>query len=195
MSVVSGNYTLVKRILERDEEAFKTLFYIYRSRIFYIAYKMTGSKFDADDCVQEIFLKVLETLTSYDPNISSFTTWIVTLAKNYILDYMKLKKIRDKKCVLDPNVVYCKCVDNNFEHAVLLSEVESIVGEYDYQILLFKVAFNMTFMEIARLLEISPSKAKRFYYNAYDAAKNDVRERGYEVEDEKDATTNYTRRF
>lgn len=53
----------------------------------------------------------------------------------------------------------------------------------------------MTFMEIARLLEISPSKAKRFYYNAYDAAKNYVRERGYEVEDEKDATTNYTRRF
>ena len=58
--MVTGNYSLVKRVLERDEEAFKTLFYVYRNRIFYIAYKMTGSKFDAEDCVQEIFLKMLE---------------------------------------------------------------------------------------------------------------------------------------
>ena len=49
MSVVSGNYTLVKRILERDEEAFKTLFYIYRSRISYLSYNMTVSYFAADD--------------------------------------------------------------------------------------------------------------------------------------------------
>lgn len=195
MSVVSGNYSLVKRVLDRDEEAFKTLFYIYRNRIFYIAYKMTGSRFDADDCVQEIFLKVLETLTTYDATVSSFTTWLVTLAKNYVLDYVKLKKIHEGKCFINSAIVYCKCVDNNFEHAVLLSEVENIVGEYDYQILLFKIGFDMTFMEIARLLEISPSKAKRYYYNAYDIAKNYVREKGYEVEDEKDSPRLFTRRL
>lgn len=195
MSMVTGNYSLVKRVLERDEEAFKTLFYVYRNRIFYIAYKMTGSKFDAEDCVQEIFLKMLENLAQYDPSVSSFTTWLVTLSKNYVLDYVRLKRIHEGKCFINSAIVYCKCVDNNFERVVLLSEVENVIGEYDYQILLFKIGFDMTFMEIARLLGISPSKAKRFYYNAYDAAKNYVRERGYEVEDEKDTTTIFTRRF
>lgn len=190
--MVTVNNSLVNKLLERDEEAFKTIFYVYRDRIFYIAYKLTRNKFDAEDCVQDIFVKVLDNLYKYDPTRHTFTSWIITLAKNQVLDYIKLKKIHEGKCFINSSLVDCTYVNNNFENSVLLSEVESIVGEIEYQILLFKIGFELTFIEIARLLEMSPSKAKRLYYAAYEAAKAYVRERG---NDEKEIEKISTKRF
>lgn len=176
--MVTVNNSLIDKLIERDEEAFKTIFYIYRSRIFYIAYKLTRNRFDAEDCVQDIFVKVLNCLNSFNPKTHTFTSWIITLAKNHVLDYIKIKKIHEGKCFINSNLVDCTYVNNNFENTVLLSEVEKIVGEVEYQILLFKIGFEMTFIEIARLLQMSPSKTKRLYYEAYESAKSYVRERG-----------------
>ncbi len=187
--MVTVNNSLINRLLQRDEEAFKTIFYIYRSRIFYIAYKLTRNRFDAEDCVQDIFVKVLDNLYNYNQKTHTFTSWIITLAKNHVLDYIKLKKIHEGKCFIDSDLVDCSYVDNKFENAVLLSEVEKLVGELNYQILLFKIGFGMTFIEIARLLEMSPSKAKRLYYATYDVAKAYVRERGNDEEEVKEIST------
>lgn len=178
--MVTVNRTLIDRLMNRDEEAFKMIFYIYRDRIFYIAYKLTRNKCDAEDCVQDIFVKVLDNLHKYDPRTHTFTSWIVTLAKNHVLDYLRLKKIHEKKCYTDTELVYNTSVNSESENSVLLSEVEKLVGEVEYQILLFKIGFDMTFIEIAKLLDISPSKTKRLFYVAYDNAKTYVRRRGYD---------------
>lgn len=180
--MVTVNHNLIDRLMKRDEEAFMMIFQIYRDRIFYIAYKLTKNKLDAEDCVQDIFVKVLDNLHKYDPKRHTFTSWIITLAKNHVLDYLKLKKIHEQKCFTNTELVYDTSVKNDNDNSVLLSEVEKLVGEIEYQILLFKLGFSMTFIEIAKLLEISPSKTKRLYYVAYDVAKAYVRRRGNDEE-------------
>lgn len=180
--MVTVNHNLIEKLKEHDEEAFLLLFQIYRSRIFYIAYNLIKNKDDSEDCVQDIFIKVIDNINSYNSKEHSFNSWIITLARNHVLDYLKLKKIHEEKCFTDTELVYMKSIKSGNENSVLLSEVEKLVGEIEYQILLFKLGFGMTFIEIAKILDISPSKTKRLYYVAYDVAKAYVRQRGNDEE-------------
>ena len=85
-----------------------------------------------------------------------------------------------EKLVLNPLIIYCKGVQNNYDKEVLLSEIEKEIGELSYHVLMLKKGYNYTFQQIAEELNIHPSKAKSLYYEAYKKA------RAYVLEKEKD---------
>lgn len=171
---------VIQRLKEKDEDAFHIIFYEYKPKIFYLAYKVTRNYDDAEDCVQEIFLKILKNIHCFDDSKSAFTTWVINVAKRYLYDYVKLRNVHMEKLVLNPLIIYCKGVQNNYDKEVLLSEIEKVIGELSYQVLMLKKGYNYTFQQIAEELNIHPSKAKSLYYEAYKKA------RAYVLEKEKD---------
>ncbi len=87
---------LVARAKAGDDRAFSGLVEHYERRIFRLAKHITQSDEDAEDVLQESFLKAYEKLDSFQGN-SKFYTWLVRIAVNEAL--MKLRKRKSDKSV------------------------------------------------------------------------------------------------
>src|SRR6185436_15048626 len=81
--------SLVERAQSGDSAAFSTLVEQYQRKIFRLAMNITQNTEDAEDVLQETFLKAYQHLDGFQRN-SKFYTWIVRIAVNEAL--MKLRK-------------------------------------------------------------------------------------------------------
>lgn len=63
----------------------------YSKRIFNMAYQFSGSRQEAEDLTQDIFLKLFHSLRKYDFE-KNFTAWLLTLTKNYLIDTYRRTK-------------------------------------------------------------------------------------------------------
>jgi len=93
---VRAELELVRRAREGDASAFGSLIRPYEARIFRLAMSITQNREDAEDVLQEAFLKAYEHLEQFQGN-SKFYTWIVRIAVNQAL--MKLRKRKSDRAV------------------------------------------------------------------------------------------------
>jgi len=94
--IVSEELELVARARQGDTAAFSTLLRRYEGKIFRLAMNITQNREDAEDVLQEAFLKAYEHLDQFQGN-SKFYTWIVRIAVNQAL--MKLRKRKSDRAV------------------------------------------------------------------------------------------------
>lgn len=88
--------TLVAEARGGSEAAFTTLLRQYDRNIFRLAMNITGNQEDAEDVMQEAFLKAYTHLDRFEGN-SRFYTWLVRIAVNEAL--MKLRKRKGDRTV------------------------------------------------------------------------------------------------
>lgn len=93
---VHPDVLLVERARAGDVHAFETLVKQYDRQVFRIAQHITQNREDAQDVVQDAFLKAYEKLDQFQGN-SKFYTWLVRIAVNEAL--MRLRKRRTGKMV------------------------------------------------------------------------------------------------
>ena len=65
-----------------DVTAFETLYRQYEKLVFRTAYLITGSKVEAEDALQEVFVSVWKSKHTYDPNKGKLTTWLHRITVN-----------------------------------------------------------------------------------------------------------------
>jgi RNA polymerase sigma-70 factor (ECF subfamily) len=87
---------LVERVRAGDVAAYDTLVRKYERQIFRIANHITQNREDAEDVMQDAFLKAYQKLDQFQGN-SKFYTWLVRIAVNESL--MRLRKRRTAKTV------------------------------------------------------------------------------------------------
>jgi RNA polymerase sigma-70 factor (ECF subfamily) len=87
---------LVARARAGDTSAFSTLLRRYEGKVFRLAMNITQNREDAEDVLQESFLKAWEHLDQFQGN-SKFYTWVVRIAVNQAL--MKLRKRKSDRAV------------------------------------------------------------------------------------------------
>ncbi len=92
---------LVAAAKSGDIVAFETLVGRYERKIFRLTQNITQNREDAEDAMQEAFLKAYEHLSGFEGN-SRFYTWLVRIAVNQAL--MKLRKRRPNIVSLDEPV-------------------------------------------------------------------------------------------
>jgi RNA polymerase sigma-70 factor, ECF subfamily len=94
--------TLVTQTREGDARAFSELVRRYEGKVFRLAQHVTQNREDAEDVLQETFLKAYEHLDQFRGE-SKFYTWIVRIAVNQAL--MKLRRRKtDKSVSLDQTI-------------------------------------------------------------------------------------------
>ena len=79
---------LLARVAEGDEKAFALIFHHYRHKIYSYAWHISGSSAQADELVQDVFLKVW-LYRDKIPHILRFDSWLFTIARNQIFDMLK----------------------------------------------------------------------------------------------------------
>lgn len=77
---------LVQLCLNGDDAAWERLVDEYRGLVYSICYLFCGSTQDAEDLVQDAFLKIWMNLASYDPARGELKGWIATVARNQRVD-------------------------------------------------------------------------------------------------------------
>jgi RNA polymerase sigma-70 factor, ECF subfamily len=95
-SEIFDEAALVERARTGDESAFTELVNRYDRKVFRIARQITQSDEDAEDVLQEAFLKAYTNLHRFEGQ-SKFYTWIVRIAVNEAL--MKLRKRKSDRSV------------------------------------------------------------------------------------------------
>ena len=136
-SVTSGfdESALVARAKNGDVDAFSELVTHYERRVFRMAKQITQNDDDAEDVLQETFLKAYTHLDNFQGN-SKFYTWLVRIAVNEAL--MKLRKRRSDRTVPldepintgeDEMVREIAVWDENPEESYSREELSSVLNE------------------------------------------------------------------
>lgn len=84
---------LSTRVAQGDAAAFDTLAGRHMERAFRVAYRLAGQREDAEDLVQEAFVRVLERIDTFDPG-RSFAPWFYRILTNLALNQRRAGHLR-----------------------------------------------------------------------------------------------------
>ncbi len=97
--------TLIQEVLRGNATAFATIIEKYKDGVFALAMRMSGSREDAEEIVQDVFLKVYEKLRNFEGN-SKFSTWLYSIAYNATVSKLRSEqKFKNEVGVEDYNTV------------------------------------------------------------------------------------------
>lgn len=86
---------LVTRCLGGDNSAWEALLQSHTRKIYNLCYRFTGRPSEAEDLTQEVFIKIFQTLKTFDAAQGTFPTWLARVARNHLVDhYRRTKKDR-----------------------------------------------------------------------------------------------------
>jgi len=91
---VQNEESLVRKAQQRDQEAFAQLYEENFDKIYrYIVLKI-GNKAEAEDMTQQVFLKALQSISSFKWKGVAFSAWLFRIAHNQVVDYLRKKTKR-----------------------------------------------------------------------------------------------------
>ncbi len=171
---------LLLRVARGDEMAYRIIYDHYRKRIYAFALHLTESETQADEIIQEVFMKVWMHRSKL-PAVTYFSTWLHTIARNCIFD--ALKRMAREASVRSKFLDGTPVAGNSVEDRLLTKENEQILREAisklsAQQQLIYHLSRHQGLKhdEIATRLNISPNTVKVHMVNALKTIRAHVRQ-------------------
>lgn len=158
---------LVARCLQGDATAFEGIYRRHAPRIFTLACRMTGSRADGEDLLQEIFLLVHRKLESFKGD-SALGTWIYRLASNCCVDFLRSRQHRERQATdeLDETIAPARRPGGlRVDQMDLERAIERLPAGYRAAFVLHDVE-GFEHAEVARLLGIAEGTSKSQVHKA-----------------------------
>ncbi len=95
----------VEHLLSRDAKKFAILYDHFSGALLGIINRIVKNDEEAEDILQEVFLKIWHASTSYDQKKSRLFTWMLNVARNTSIDYLRSKQGRFDKAVQSTDVL------------------------------------------------------------------------------------------
>src|SRR5689334_1653046 len=86
-----GDEVAIEKARRGDRDAFRVLVERHSRAVFRLAYRMTGNDIDAEDIVQETFLRAWKQVGRFDGR-AAFATWLHRICANCSLDHIRARK-------------------------------------------------------------------------------------------------------
>lgn len=170
---------LVDRICQGELEAFHQLVELYKKKVYYLAYDMTGEHHDAEDISQEVFIKVFRHIKKFRKD-SALKSWIYQITVNTCIDVQR-KKSRKPQVLMEGAEMDSLHQQTNWaenRQSDPERHAEANMIQQRIQQLLYKVspkersAFVMRYYnelktsEIANILDVSTNTIKSLLFRA-----------------------------
>ncbi len=94
----------MQRVSANQELAVSELYDRFGSLVFRMAYQSMPTRVEAEDAVQEIFVRLWRTADRYDPRKAALVTWVMLLTRRHLVDKLRRKRARIKTAVLDDSL-------------------------------------------------------------------------------------------
>ena len=95
------DWSLMQRVAEGDRAAVAELYDRFASLVYRMAYQLLPTKGDAEDAVQEVFVRLWQSAGHFDPNRASLVTWVMLLTRRYLVDQLRRSKVRPRFSAFD----------------------------------------------------------------------------------------------
>lgn len=83
---------LVARVAIGDREAFQSLYATTSAKLFGICLRVLSSRAEAEDALQEVYVKIWRNAGRYRVNGLSPMTWLITVARNHAIDRVRARR-------------------------------------------------------------------------------------------------------
>ena len=160
--------TLVKQARDGDSEAFSRLYEEHFDRVYrYLYFRLRQP--EAEDLAQDVFIKAFQALSRYNWRGVPFSAWLLRIARNVLIDYVRKQKKRasvslDEARVpggVDPMLL----AERNLEIDKLLKTVERLPAA-QREVVSLRFAAGLSISETAKALGKSEGTVKSLQYNA-----------------------------
>jgi len=149
---------------------FTILFNKYKKRLYNYAVKMIGDKMTADDVVQDVFIKLFQSMNSIH-NKQSIQFWLFKTARNEMLAFFrntKNKKLYSNSIDLEETEIkspdsLSEQIENKELNKIVLNELDLMSAEFR-EVFILREYSGLSYKEIASLLEIDDELVKSRLY-------------------------------
>jgi RNA polymerase sigma-70 factor (ECF subfamily) len=118
----------IRGCLDGSSSAWKALVDAYARRVFNMAYQFCGSREEAEDRTQEVFLKLYGALPKYDFG-KNFTAWFLTMAKNHLIDEYRRTRWEKKNREDFDERVLSQAAASGPEASLVAKETKELIWE------------------------------------------------------------------
>lgn len=156
--------TLIAQFQKGDVQAFDVLVRRYKDQLLNYVFRFVGNRVDAEDIVQETFLRVYKN-KHYYKEIAKFSTWVYTIAGNLAKTELRRRKrrkvfsvsnfVNDERDFDIPDTAHNpeKEVDGSMKDDVIQRTIEKLPPKFKEVILLRDVQ-GFAYEEISQILNI-----------------------------------------
>lgn len=85
---------LMRRVAADDERAVSELYDRFGSLVYRMAYQAMPTRADAEDAVQEVFVRLWKTADRFDPKRAALVTWVMLIARRHLVDRLRRTRAR-----------------------------------------------------------------------------------------------------
>ncbi len=161
---------LLERCSSANNSGYSLLYHRYSKIVFNSIYRILNDREDAEDILQEVFVKAFSEIKSLK-NIESFGGWIKRIAINQSLNFLRKKKIYFTQIDDDKTLDFSDDdeLEQKLEMESRVKELQNIIAEFPPQtrtivnLFLFE---EMPQEEIAKLLNIPHGTVRSYYHRA-----------------------------
>ncbi len=161
---------LIVLLKERNENGFHYLYDHYSGALYGIVLRIVQSKEYTEEVIQDVFVKIWNSIHQYDASKGRFYTWMINIARNTAIDYLKSKGFQNElKNQSLPDFVYntteLSTVNNSSDYIGFNNVLENL--EVDKQELINLAYYQgYTQHEISEKLKIPLGTVKTKMRNA-----------------------------
>jgi len=177
--------SLIRRAQEGDGPAFRSLFEGNKQRVFSIAYHYLKNAEDAEDVLQETFVKAYHSLSRYRPEKGiNFGGWLNRICVNASIDTLRKNKVRDAESLDAQESLYVPANPGhaNPEKSAHDKEIRETINRAlnrlsSRQRMIFTLRHYQEFTtrEIAESLNLTEGNIKKQLFRAIDTLKKHLR--------------------
>jgi RNA polymerase sigma-70 factor (ECF subfamily) len=174
---------LIAACQQGDSRAYRTVYEIYRDRVFALCRHMAGNRDDAEDLTQEVFVQAFRHIGSFRAE-AAFGTWLYRIAANRCMAEARKRRpvFRDVDEVEQaPNAVPLSSGDNPEQQLMrkeMMLRVEEAIAELpESQRLLFVLAtqMGMKYRDIGHIVDCSEDAVKVRIHRARKKVRDSLR--------------------
>ena len=126
-----NDWLLMQKVGEGDEAAMAELYDRFVGLVYKTSRQIMPSRAEAEDAVQETFIRLWQTADRFDPNRAKLVTWVMLISRRHLIDRLRRKSARPEQLGLDSSV--------DFLGPVVMPP-RDVGGKHDLEILQRRVA-------------------------------------------------------
>lgn len=92
---------LMRRVAGNQPQAAEELYDRFAPLVYRLAFQAMPTRADAEDAVQEIFVRLWRTADRYDPKRAALVTWVMLISRRHLVDRLRRSRARVKAGALD----------------------------------------------------------------------------------------------
>ncbi|MDD5067309.1 MAG: sigma-70 family RNA polymerase sigma factor [bacterium] len=171
---------LIIRLKKKEVAAVRDIVSQYNRRLFSMVYRFIRQKEDAEDILQEAWIKFFNSLDKFKGE-SKIYTYLYRIAMNEALTYLRRNRVKrlffrdhiEKPDYNSPEAIYL-----SNEKMTVIEEAVKTLPSRQKQVFLLRKSEELSFKEVAEVMKITENNAKVLFFHALQKIRKNLKERG-----------------